>query len=222
MSTGGRQSSPVSRTISQLVRRCLEAQILIHLLRIAVSLLFLPLDNSVLVVALALSHISPFLPWLATLSHRQDILRDVRFRPKTILVTGIETPHGLHVARCFYREGHRVVGVAITETSFPSGESLSRALVSYFRITKLDYVSRLLDIVQREKADIWIPCSQTFSEAEDAVAKEKIEGQTSCRCFTMGPELASQWIQSDDFVQYMIKQGLPVVENHQVSLFTGS
>ncbi|RDW74475.1 uncharacterized protein DSM5745_07137 [Aspergillus mulundensis] len=211
-----RMNSISSREIHQRVRRLIQSQILGHLLRIAISLLLLPLDNTVIFVAEVAWFLSPYSLWLSTINGRHAILRDVQFRPKTILVTGVDSPHGLRIARCWYNEGHRVVGAAIKEARFASGESMSKALVAYYRIPNSQYVSRLLDIVLREKVDIWIPCSQDTSAIDDGMAKQAIESRTSCKCVTLDTELASQWNQTESFVQYLIDHGHPVVENHQV------
>ncbi|KAL4983421.1 hypothetical protein BDW68DRAFT_34929 [Aspergillus falconensis] len=203
------------RQIYQRVRRLFQRHILGHLFRIVISLLFLPLDNLILFVTLAVGFLSSFFR-LSALRRRQSILRDVRFCPKTILVTGVDTPHGLHIARCWYNEGHRVVGADIVEARFASGESLSRVLVAHYRLPKPQYISRLLDIVLREKVDIWIPCSQDTCVVDDGMAKQAIESRTSCRCVTLDPELASQWSRSESFVQYLIDHGHSIAETYEV------
>ncbi|KAL4873976.1 hypothetical protein BDV12DRAFT_158833 [Aspergillus spectabilis] len=205
-----------SRYVLQLLRRLFQGRLLRHLFRIAVSLFLLPLDNSIFVAALALEYASLFFPAFRSIHHRQEILRDLRFHPKTILITGVDTPHGLHIARCFYHEGHRVVGADITTTNFPSGGGLSKALVAYYRVPKAQYVPRLLDIVSREKVDIWIPCSQATSVIEDGMAKQAIEDRTGCKCITLDTDLAIQWSQLDSFIQYLSEKDLPVVENHHI------
>ncbi|KAL4920709.1 hypothetical protein BDW62DRAFT_162647 [Aspergillus aurantiobrunneus] len=209
-----RLNSIPKRQIYRSMRKLLQGQVL-HLFRMVVSLALLPLDTSIFFVAAAVAYFLPSFLQLETL-HRQEILRDVQFRPKTVLITGLDTPHGLRVARCWYNEGHRVVGADITDTRFASGESMSRALVGYYRIPKAQYASRLLDIVLREKVDIWIPCAQDASAVDDALAKQAIEGRTGCKCVTLDTELAIQWSRSETFVQYLTKQDLPVVENYQV------
>lgn len=192
------------------------SQTLSHLVRIAISLVLLPLDNSILFLAVFLTCLSPFFRRLELLHRRTSILQDLQFRPKTVLVTGVDTAHGLRVARCWYNEGHRVVGADVTDTRFASGESMSRALVAYYRIPKAQYVSRLLEIVLREKVDIWIPCSRDASVVDDAMAKQAIESQTGCKCTILDTELAIQWGQLETFIPYLTERNLPVVENHQV------
>ncbi|KAL4946025.1 hypothetical protein BDV06DRAFT_168014 [Aspergillus oleicola] len=211
-----RLNSLSKQHIYQPVQRPARAQILSHLFQVAISLVFLPLDNTLFIVAVVLGYLSSFFPLLKTQKWRRDILHDVQFRPKAILVTGVNTPHGLHVARCWYDAGHRVVGADITEAIIASGESMSRSLVAYYRIPKALYVSRLLDIVLREKVDIWIPCSQDASVADDCMAKQAIENRTACKCVSLDPQLSSQWSRPDSFLHYLNDQGLPAVENHRV------
>lgn len=212
-----RRANAISkRHILQQARRVFHSGTLSHLVRIAISLVLLPLDNSILFVAVFLTCLSPFFRRLETLHRRKKILQDLQFRPKTVLVTGVNTPHGLRVARCWYNEGHRVVGADITDARFSSGESMSRAFVAYYRIPKAQYVSRLLDIVLREKVDIWIPCARDASVVDDAMAKQAIESQTSCKCTTLDTELAIQWGQLETLIPYLTERDLPVVENHQV------
>ncbi|KAL4962529.1 uncharacterized protein BDV14DRAFT_105312 [Aspergillus stella-maris] len=210
-----RQLNSLSKQhIYQPMRQLARARVLGQLFQVAISVALLPLDNTILVTVLAWCYLSSFVSLNTT--RRREVIRDVQFRPKTILVTGVNTPYGLRVARIWYNEGHRVVGADITESRFASGESKSMALVAYYRIPKPQYVSRLLDIVLREKVDIWIPCSQDASVADDSTAKQAIESRTSCKCITLDPQLSSQWSQSDSFLQYLTDQGLPAVENHQV------
>ncbi|KAL4782117.1 hypothetical protein BJX76DRAFT_333614 [Aspergillus varians] len=212
-----RQSNLISkRRIFQQARQMLQARILGHLFRIAISLVLLPLDIWILSVVIAVTYLSPSFLQPGTTRRRKELLRDLRFRPRTILVTGVDTPHGLRVARCWYDQGHRVVGADVTDTGFASGESISRALMEYYRIPKAQYVSRLLDIVLREKVDIWIPCSPDTSVVEDAMAKQAIESKTSCKCIGLDTELAIKWNRAESFTQYLSEHGLPVVENHQV------
>ncbi|KAF7587205.1 hypothetical protein BBP40_007567 [Aspergillus hancockii] len=208
-------SLPKQRTL-QSVRALLHIQVLAHLLRIAISIALLPLDNAILFATCLVSHFSGFLSHSSPVHRRQAALRDARFYPKTIFITGIDTPYGLGLARCLYYHGHRVVGADITDLPFASGEGMSKTLATVYRIPKSRYVSRLLDIIYREKADLWIPCSPRVSVLEDALAKQTIESRTSCKCIQLDTELVNQFSQTDSFVQYLVEKGLPVVENHQV------
>ncbi|KAL2793825.1 hypothetical protein BJX66DRAFT_305202 [Aspergillus keveii] len=203
------------RQIFHLMRQLLQAQIHRHFFHIALSLVLLPLDNAILFVAVILSYLRSWFPRPGSRT-RHHILQDERFYPKTVLVTGINTPYGLRVARCCYFEGHRVIGADITDSRVTPGEGMSKAIFAYYRVHKGLYVSNLLDIVQREKVDIWIPCSQDASATEDAMAKQAIEGRTSCKCITLDSEFTSKWGRLELFHKYLEENSLPVVESHQV------
>ncbi|KNG82576.1 hypothetical protein ANOM_009753 [Aspergillus nomiae NRRL 13137] len=208
-------SIPKQRTL-QSVRGLFQIQILALLLRIAISIILLPLDNTILFATCLLGHFSVFLSHSNPVHRRQAARRDVQFYPKTILISGIDTPYGLALARCLYYHGHRVVGADITEFPFASGEGMSKTLATFYRIPRSHYVSRLLDIIQREKADIWIPCSSRASVLEDAMAKQVIESRTACRCIHLDTELANRFSDTESFTQYLVEKELPVVENYQV------
>jgi hypothetical protein len=93
---------------------------------------------------------------------------------------------------------------------------MSKALQAFYRIPKDHYISRLLDVIHREKVDIWIPCSPKATPSEDATARQVIESRTNCKCITFDTELATCFSNPDAFRQYVIERGLPVLEYHKV------
>lgn len=185
-----------------------------HLFRICISLSLLFVDNAILLATVILSRLRSS----STRSRRQAALQSVQFYPKTVLITGIGTPHGLALARAWDAEGHRVVGADIADLDIPirSGGSMSRALVVYYRVPKDHYISRILDIVHREKVDVWIPCSPKATAIEDATARQVIEGRTNCRCIAFDSELVACFINPDLFRQFLAERHLPVLERHDV------
>ncbi|CAG8895906.1 unnamed protein product [Penicillium egyptiacum] len=182
-----------------------------HLLRICLSFSVLFVDNTILVVA-------GFLAYLRLAIQRRGIQRNVHFYPKTVLITGIGTVHGLTLARSWAVDGHRVVGADVTDLDLPmrSGGSMSKAVVAFYRIPKDHYIPRLLDVIHREKVDLWIPCSPKASSIEDATARQVVESRTSCKCITFDAEAAACFAHPDSFRQYVIDKGLPVLEYYRV------
>ncbi|KAJ5775485.1 uncharacterized protein N7511_000496 [Penicillium nucicola] len=182
-----------------------------HLLRICLSFSLLFLHNILLVIASCLAY-------LRFAASRRRTRRNVRFYPKTVLITGVGAPHALALARAWAAEGHCVVGADVTDLDLPvrSGASMSKALQAFYRIPKDHYISRLLDVIHREKVDIWIPCSPKATPCEDATARQVIESRTSCKCITFDAELATCFSHSDTFRQYVTERGLPVLEYHKV------
>ncbi|KAJ5573570.1 uncharacterized protein N7459_007997 [Penicillium hispanicum] len=183
-----------------------------HLFRIVVSLSLLFVDNTVLLGTALLAYVR-------SIPRRwQTKQADVHFYPKTILITGIGTPHGLALARAGDADGHRVVGVDVADLDLPvrSGGSMSTTLRAFYRVPKDHYISRILDIVHREKVDLWIPCSPKATAVEDATAREVVERRTGCKCIAFDPEWTDCLVHADSFRQFLVERGLPVVECHQV------
>ncbi|KAJ5145782.1 O-methyltransferase family 3 [Penicillium bovifimosum] len=187
------------------------SRIIWHLLRICLSFSLLPVDNTILVVA-------GFLVCLRSAANRRRVARTVRPHPRTVLITGVGTAHGLALARSWAAKGHRVVGADVTDLNLPvrSGGSLSKAIVTFYQISKDHYVSRLLDIIQREKVDLWIPCSPNSTSIEDGMTRQVIESRTSCKCIALQTELANCFADPHSFRLYLIEQELPVLEYHTV------
>lgn len=190
------------------------ARLFTHLFRICISLSLLFVDNTILLAAVILSRLRSS----STRTRCQTALQSVQFYPKTVLITGIGTPHGLALARAWDAEGQRVVGADVADLDLPirSGGSMSRSLLVYYRVPKDHYISRILDIVHREKVDVWIPCSPKASAIEDATARQVIESRTNCRCIAFDAELVACFIKPDLFRQYLAERDLPVLERHQV------
>ncbi|CAG7925558.1 unnamed protein product [Penicillium olsonii] len=181
-----------------------------HLLRIALSFSLIFLDNTILILAASLAYLR--------LNPRRP-KRNVRFYPKTILITGIGTTHGLKLARAWAAEGHCVIGADVTDLDLPirSGGSMSKTLVAFYRIPKDHYISRLLDVIHREKVDMWIPCSPKVTSIEDATARQMVESRTSCKCITFDENLAICFASPESFMKFVTDRGLPVLEYHRVN-----
>ncbi|GKZ28698.1 hypothetical protein AbraIFM66950_011764 [Aspergillus brasiliensis] len=235
-------SSATTKSRSLSTPRCasiLQLQILVHLFRVAISLALLPLDNTILLAAYAAGCI-PFSLTDANKTgarRRAAALRDKQFKPRTVLVTGIDTPYGLAIARGWYYSGHRVIGAEVVggddSSAVACGESMSRVLSGYYRITTTTtgtgatkgYAAQLLDVVMKEKVDVWIPCCEEMEGEEDAVAKGVIEARTGCKCVTLDRGMAdilssssssSSSSDQEAFLAFLVEKGLPVVERHEV------
>lgn len=183
-----------------------------HLFRIAVSLSLLFVDNTVLLMAVLLSRLR------RAADRRPAASKSVQLRPKTMLITGVGTPHGLALARAWEAEGHRVVGADVADLDLPirSGGSMSKTLVAFYRVPKGHYISRILEIIHREKIDLWIPCSPKATAIEDATARQVIESRTSCRCIAFDTELITRFVRPDSFREFLEERDLPVLSYYQV------
>lgn len=182
-----------------------------HLFRIAVSLSLLFMDNTILLVVVLLARLRPA-------DRRQAASKTEQPHPKTVLITGIGTSHGLALARAWRAEGHRVVGADIVDLDLPirSGGSMSKTLVAYYQVPNGHYISKILEIIQREKIDLWIPCSPKATAIEDATARQVIESRTICKCIAFDTDLISCFVRPDSFKRFLVERDLPVLEHYQV------
>ena len=184
---------------------------------IFISLLFLPLDTFVLFLSYALRFFRP------SNVARRKALRAPDFYPKTILVTGVGMSKGLAIARAFYQAGHRVIGADFEPNRVPVNGRFSVAIYRFYKLSKPDdvngaslYIRGLLDIVQREKVDLWVSCSGVASAVEDGQAMETLERKTGCKAIQFNVKTTATLHEKDTFIQYTREIGLPVPETHNV------
>ena len=185
------------------------------------SLVFLPLSTFILLLSYAIQILVPS----QDVSHRRRrIRRSPHFYPKTVLVTGVGMAKGLKIARAFYETGHRVIGADFEPHGVPVNGRFSKALSNFYRLRKPSaqhgaalYIRDLLDIVHREKVDLWVSCSGVASAVEDGQAKEIVERKTSCRCIQFDVAMTSTLHEKDSFIRYTEKLGLPTPETHEVT-----
>jgi len=185
-----------------------------EIFQLTAILALLPLDTFILIAVWLWS-------WLPVgdrkLKHQREArIQDARFYPKTVLITGVGTIPGLLLARQFYRAGHRVVGADIGGPPVRSGGSVSNALNTFYGISKRQYTVSIIDIIHREKVDLWIPCSEHTSNGEDALAKEKVESLTVCKCIQFDSDFTAIFNSTESFLDYISVKGLPIAENYHV------
>ncbi|MDJ0581873.1 ATP-grasp enzyme [Crocosphaera sp.] len=100
--------------------------------------------------------------------------RKVIKNPKKVLLTGGKMTKSLQLARCFYNAGHEVILVE-TDKYWLSGHRFSRAVKGFYTVPAPEkdqegYCQGLLNIVQQENIDIFIPVSSPVASYYDSVA----------------------------------------------------
>ncbi|MGB3613374.1 MAG: hypothetical protein WBA10_06215 [Elainellaceae cyanobacterium] len=132
---------------------------------LALLLVALPLNLAIVLPALVWSRIRPA-------KQRNTV------RPQRILLTGGKMTKALQLARCFYAAGYSVVLVE-THKYWLSGHRFSNAVDRFYTVSAPEedadgYVAALLDLVQQEKIDAFIPVSSPVASAYDAIAGEAL------------------------------------------------
>ncbi|EXJ54638.1 hypothetical protein A1O7_09979 [Cladophialophora yegresii CBS 114405] len=173
-------------------------------------------------VALCLNYLYLFLFGRNSIHKR---LRNVTgFKPKTILITGVNTPHGLKLARAFHYTGHRVVGADYEPGPLPLQVRFSNALSQFHKLPgetpgsqEDGYVARVVHMVEHEGADLWINCSNSAIHGMEAQASDAVEQHTKCQCFALRTKNMPYFASREAFLKYLASQGLPVPESYQVT-----
>ncbi|KEF58426.1 uncharacterized protein A1O9_06352 [Exophiala aquamarina CBS 119918] len=156
-------------------------------------------------------------------SVRRRLRKTPGFEPKTILLSGINTPQGLCLARAFYDTGHNVIGVDGEPGGIPVPPRFSKTVHKFYVLNMTladgmtnEYVRRLTETIENEGVDLWVNCATGANPSLEAQVKAKIEQTTKCRCFALSPDNASRFTTRETFLSYMHSLGLPVPEVHQV------
>jgi predicted ATP-grasp superfamily ATP-dependent carboligase len=104
--------------------------------------------------------------------------RGIAASPKTILVSGGKMTKALQLARLFHRAGHRVILVE-SHKYWLTGHRFSWNVDRFYTLPKpdaKDYIDALLEIIQKEAVDIYVPVCSPVASYYDALAKEALSG----------------------------------------------
>ena len=184
---------------------------------LATLLSFLPISTSVVAFSYAASILVP------QNCLRRRIRQSRRFRPKTVLITGVGTAQGLRIARAFYETGHDVIGADFAVANIPVNARFSKALKKFYRLRSPNeragatrYLQDLINIVETEQVDLWVSCTSQVSATEEGQAGELLEHRTNCKSLQIDAASAGVLGDEDGFVRYASSIGLPTPETHEV------
>ena len=110
-------------------------------------------------------------------------------KPQTILISGGKMSKAMQLARYFSRAGHRVV-LCEMEKYWHTGHQFSNCVDQFYSIPSpdaADYADALLNIVRREKVDIYVPVCSPLASLYDSLAIDTLEGE--CRVLHSKPDV---------------------------------
>ncbi|OAL38082.1 hypothetical protein AYO20_02534 [Fonsecaea nubica] len=189
---------------------------------LVLSLVFLPLDTLILLVSLVACRVFPS----KVISNREAARhRDASFTRRKVLVTGVGMTKGLALARLFYEAGHDVIGADFEPDGAWACGRVSAAVGKFYRLEQPNakagaapYIQTLLDVVTREKVELWISCSGVASAVEDGMAKEIVEARTACKAIQFDVETTQTLHEKHSFMAHTKDVvGLTVPETHEVT-----
>lgn len=136
---------------------------------------------------------------------------------KTVLVSSLAMTKGLFLARAFYLDGHRVIGLDFRREGVPSSGKYSRALSEYYELPTPngnfeEYVQKLIEIIKKEGIDLWICVSGVETTERDAAAKDRIQKETACKVFQLEPAICQTLDNKWQFIQKTKAIGLRAPE----------
>ncbi|QSZ30284.1 hypothetical protein DSL72_004806 [Monilinia vaccinii-corymbosi] len=195
-----------------------------NIVLIVICAAFTPLLTSVAILS---TLISPFTK-VAQQTHQRRKWRSTssssHFRARTILVTGVGMSKGLAIARSFYRTGHRVIGADFEPYFIPACGRFSTAIRAFYRLRKpcgragsASYVQDLVEIIRREKVELWVSCSGVASAIEDGEAAEMVERVTGCVAVQFGVDLTATLHEKYSFIRHTMELGLNVPVTYRVN-----
>ena len=136
---------------------------------------------------------------------------------KRILLSGGGMTKALHLARLLSLAGHHIV---LTEEYSFTAHRFSRA-VAHFCLSAdskihAPYIQSIIDIVRREKIDIFVPVTHSWSECADSVIKKAL---LEFNCETFHGDLEQLQMLSDkyEFVTRARSFGLTVPKTYKIT-----
>ena len=105
--------------------------------------------------------------------------KSIASSPQTILISGGKMTKALQLARSFKQAGHRVILIEAHKYGL-TGHRYSWAIDRFYTVPNpdhSDYPQALLDIVQQEKVDVYVPVCSPVASYYDAVVQQILSPQ---------------------------------------------
>ena len=204
--------------MSNFQRQWWQTELLRDASLIFLAIIFLPLNVFLLALCGSIAYL---------FSSQRILRRRIRaspgFRPKVILITDVELPQGLSLARSFYLAGHTVIGLDTQDNRIPSGARFSTALKHFYSVSytsSLDggfyYTEVVLHLILHEHVDLWINCGKSNTPSV-IDCKRVIENTTKCRVIHIDTQHAARIQDKASFASFTRSLGLPSPDSHALT-----
>jgi hypothetical protein len=138
-------------------------------------------------------------------------------QPRTVLLSGGKMTKALALARAFHAAGHRVVLVESAKYRL-TGHRFSRAVAAFHCVPEAGdpgYAAALLDVVEREGVDVWVPVCSPASSIHDARAKALLAPY--CEVLHLDEDELHRVDDKEEFARLAGSMGLRVPESHRIT-----
>jgi hypothetical protein len=143
--------------------------------------------------------------------------RMVASYPKTILVSGGKMTKALQLARSFHWAGHRVILIE-SHKYWLTGHRFSWAVDRFYTVPKpqaKEYINALLEIVQKEGVDVYVPVCSPVASYYDAQAKQVLSKY--CEVMHFDPDMVQKLDDKYEFSAIAASFGLSVPDSYRIT-----
>ncbi len=143
--------------------------------------------------------------------------RTVAAQPQTILISGGKMTKALQLARSFHRAGHRVILIESSKY-WLTGHRFSWTVDRFYTVPEpqaKNYIDALLEIVQQEKVDTYIPVCSPVASYYDAQAKQALSKY--CEVMHFEPEMVQKLDDKSEFSAIAASLGLAVPDSYCIT-----
>lgn len=145
--------------------------------------------------------------------------RTVATHPQTILVSGAKMTKALQLARSFHAAGHRVILIE-SHKYWLSGHRFSKAVSRFYTVPAPQsdpegYIQALVEIVKKEKVDIYVPVCSPVASYYDSLAKPALSEY--CEVFHFDADLTKMLDDKFAFTDKARSLGLSVPKSFKIT-----
>jgi predicted ATP-grasp superfamily ATP-dependent carboligase len=143
--------------------------------------------------------------------------KTVAANPQTILISGGKMTKALQLARSFHRAGHRVILIE-SHKYWLTGHRFSRAVDRFYTVPKpqaKDYTDALLEIVKKERVNVYVPVCSPIASYYDALTKKALSPY--CEVMHADLETVQQLDDKYQFATAAASLGLSVPESYRIT-----
>ncbi len=143
--------------------------------------------------------------------------RAIAADPKTILISGGKMTKALQLARSFNRAGHRIILIE-SRKYWLTGHRFSWAVDRFYTVPNpqaKDYIDALLEIVQKERVDVYVPVCSPVASYYDALAKQALSKY--CEVIHFDPDMVQKLDDKSEFSAIAASLALTVPESYRIT-----
>jgi hypothetical protein len=176
-------------------------------------MLVLPVSAALVCAAMAYQLVQRQLPRLFNKAPPRQLAR----AGKSVLISGGKMTKALQLARLFHRAGHRVVLVE-SHAYWLIGHRFSKSVDAFYTLPKTgspDYEAALLELVKRERIDVYIPVCSPVASLHDSLAMPMLAGH--CEVVHVGPDTIEMLDDKFQFFQAAQRLNLAVPKSFLIT-----